>query len=61
MSYMAAWRRGGDTTAELDAELAAGFADQETEDDLTSSRSLPKSLLCSRQPLTSAMSNNSEV
>ena len=34
MSCMAAWRRGGDMTAELDAELGAGFAKQETEDDL---------------------------
>ena len=34
LSCMAAWRKGGDTTAELDAELVANFAEQEAEDDL---------------------------
>ena len=34
VSCMAAWRKGGDTTAELDAELVANFAKEEAEDDL---------------------------
>lgn len=34
VSCMAAWRKGGDTTAESDAEVVANFAEQEAEDDL---------------------------
>ncbi len=58
VSCMAAWRKGGDTTAESDAELVANFAEQEAEDDLIDIEQEPEKLVCSRQPLTSAMHNN---
>lgn len=34
ISCMAAWRKGGDTTSEADAELVAKFAEEEIDDDL---------------------------